>query len=301
MAPKLDVTLSQERGLWKVDVLSESNWHTWKTDAKFAMIGLDLYDAIEDEKVSTKIDRKALAWIVMSVAPHLRSLVKDCNTALEAWKILETTFETNGLAGLMDIMQQLLRLHLENDGYKQENMTSYYARTRRIGDLFEAAGEEISETLLCLAALNGLPRVYSTHAVMLTTGSDTEKVTGSDTKKKVKGLELSKVFAILRQAEQTIKDAEEEEGVAFAATTAMDSERAAALRQGTCFNCGERGHRSFECTKPKKGPKSSCIKEESVAMNAFVDEDEEGNPGWDVSTSMGPQTAQAWANIQDRR
>ena len=221
MAPKLDVSLSQERGLWKFDVHSESNWHTWKTDANFAMIGLDLYDAIEDEKVSTKIDRKALTWIVMSLAPHLRSLVKDCNTAMKALNILESTFETNGLAGLMDNMQQLLRLHLEKDGYKQQNMTSYYARTRRIGDLFEAAGEEISETLLCLAALNGLPRVYSTHAVMLTTRSDTEKMAGSDTEKKVKGLELSKVFAILQQAEQTIKDAKEDQGVAFAATTRL--------------------------------------------------------------------------------
>ena len=107
------------------------------------------------------------------------------------------------------------------------------------------------------------------------------------------------MFAVLRQAEQT-NGAEEDEGLAFAATTA-DSERAAALRQGTCFNCGERGHRSFECTKPKKGPKSLCIKEETVAMNAFVDEDEEDNPGWVVTTSMGPQTAQAWANTQDRR
>ena len=85
------------------------------------------------------------------------------------------------------------------------------------------------------------------------------------------------------------------------ATTAIDSERAAALRQGTCFNCGERGQRSSECTKPTKGPKRSCIKDETVAMNAFVGEDEEDNPGWDVTTSMVPQTAQAWANIQDRR
>ena len=130
-------------------------------------------------------------------------------------------------------MQQLLRLHLEHDGYKQGNMTSYNARTRWIRDLFKAAGEEISETLLCLAALNGVSRVYSTHAVMFTTGSDTEKKAVSDTKKKVKGLELGKVFAVLRQAEQTIKDADEDEGLAFAATTAIDSEQVAALRQGT--------------------------------------------------------------------
>ena len=83
-------------------------------------------------------------------------------------------------------------------------------------------------------------------------------MTGSDTKKKVKGLELSKVFAILRQAEQTIKDAEEEEGVAFAATTAIDSERAAALRQGTCFNCGERGHLNVQ--SPRKGPKARALR-----------------------------------------
>ena len=86
MAPTLDVSLSQE--LWKVDVLSESNWHTWNSCAKFAMIGLDLYDAIEDDQVSTRIYRKAIAWIVMSVTPHLRSLVKDCTTAMEAWTII---------------------------------------------------------------------------------------------------------------------------------------------------------------------------------------------------------------------
>ena len=129
-------------------------------------------------------------------------------------------------------MQQLLRLHLEHDGYKQGNMTSYNARTRWIRDLFKAAGEEISETLLCLAALNGVSRVYSTHAVMFTTGSDTEKKAVSDTKKVLR-LELGKVFAVLRQAEQTIEDADEDEGLAFAATTAIDSERVAALRQGT--------------------------------------------------------------------
>ena len=49
-----------------------------------------------------------------------------------------------------------------------------------------------------------------------------------------------------------------------------------------------------------KGPKSSYIKEEAVAMNAFVDKDEEDHLGWDVTTSTDPQTAQAWANIQDR-
>ena len=128
-----------------------------------------------------------------------------------------------------------------------------------------------------------------------------EKKVGSDTKKQARGLALSKVFAVLRQAQQTIKDADEDEGLPFAAAMAIDSEQAATLRQGTFFTRGERGHRSFECTQPKKGPKSSCIKEETVAMNAFVDGDEADNPGWDVTPSMGPQTAQALANIQDRR
>ena len=63
----------------------------------------------------------------------------------------------------------------------------------------------------------------------------------------------------------------------------------------------QKGRRSFECTKPKKGPKSSCIQEETVAMNVFLAEDEEDIPEWDVTTSMRLQTAQAWANIQDRR
>ena len=86
-------------------------------------------------------------------------------------------------------------------------MLNYYARTRQIGDLFEAAGEEVSDTLLCLAALNGLPKVYLTHAIVLTTGSDTDK--------KVKGLEFSKMFAVLQQAEQTIKYTAEDEDLVF--------------------------------------------------------------------------------------
>ena len=63
---------------------------------------------------------------------------------------------------------------------------------------------------------------------------------------------------------------------------------------------GRGGIDRLNVQSPRKGP-SSCIKEETVAMNTFVDEDEEDKPGCDVTTSMGPQTAQAWANVQDRR
>ena len=46
---------------------------------------------------------------------------------------------------------------------------------------------------------------------MLTTESDTEKMAGSDNKTKVKGSGLSKVFAVLRKDEQTIKEADEDQ------------------------------------------------------------------------------------------
>lgn len=190
-------------GVWKIEPLTESNYHVWKDDAENAMI-LGLIDAIESDDQPTKNDRVARAWLVMNVSQHLRSLVRGCETALDVWDKLKEEYETNGLAGLMDIMQQLLHLQLGETDEGEETIASYYSRVRQLGNAFDAAGENLSETLLCLAALNGLPETYAVHKVMLTAGNKRDEKKTDE--KQNHTLRLVDVFATLQQAEQSMKD-----------------------------------------------------------------------------------------------
>ena len=268
-----------------VDLLDEDNYGLWASDMESVLTIADCWDAVVKAKAAPAKDAKALAYIRMYIKKKLRPLVQECKTPKAAWDTLAQQFQSTGFSTLVELMGNLLTLKLG----ESEGMGEYHARVEALKQKFESAKEPLSETLIALAALHGLPDDYAVHKVVLSRGERTlvkqitkkTVVTGEgDAAEEVEEevistvekttLKLSDMFAALRQAELTVRDSREREyGISDQRALAAQHSQASAapnrltheekmrrLRLRLCFTCGKPGHQSGSslCEGPRQPP-----------------------------------------------
>lgn len=253
---------------FKIEALTDENYSSWKHDVEQVLILADLWEFVESKEAPTtekgkKLDAKAKAVISLNVSTALRPLVHDCARAFDVWKKLKETYDSSGYAGILENMQLLLTLQIGDD-----SMGTYFAKVQKIRDGFVSAGEDVSETLIALAAMKGLPPQYSTYSTvikqqglrdmkMMKVEESVGEETGQPkaTAKPKFQIRLADVLATMRQAEQQL-NSEENAGSSAAAYTARGGRtRSAAeqdkidrdLRLGLCHHCGEKGHIAHDC------------------------------------------------------
>jgi hypothetical protein len=66
-------------------MLSKTNYHEWSQEMKLRMQARDLWDAVEEERVSFRDDRRAMEVIVAAVPKEMGIPLIDKRTAKEAW------------------------------------------------------------------------------------------------------------------------------------------------------------------------------------------------------------------------
>lgn len=113
-------------------------------------------------------DKKARTLIGLSIEDHFLPTIKRCTTAKQAWDALETLYQSQSQARLLQLKRQLSTVRL----LPSEPLAKYAARAQAIRDQMEAAGSSIDEKDLVLAILDGLPQEYDTVSTTILTSSD---------------------------------------------------------------------------------------------------------------------------------
>ena len=217
------------RDTYKIEKLDVGNWRTWSFHMKNILAKDNLADSLADDS-ATPQSKKALALICLNVKDfHIPKLI-DKTTAKEAWEALRALADVHSAAGKLQVLNELLNLKFSfpEDG----NITVYFSRVQEIKNKLVNISENISDNLLLLLALKGLPDVWKTEkAVLMST------TTGD--------LTFEDVFAKLLAAEKRNEDTREEE---LSAVALVAKARGYKMKQTrTCHLCGERGHLMADC------------------------------------------------------
>eukprot|EP00731_Ephydatia_muelleri_P033160 Em0025g116a len=224
---------------WSIDKLTEENWSTWKFQTSTVLKANKLWAFVDGDSATLPADAsadqraryaeqsdQAMAVLVMAISQSLLHLVTDCKTPREIWKALKDRFERNGLTSKMLLMREFLTFRL-NQGH---SVNDHLKRFKEICDKLSAIEQGVTEEQKVMILLLSLPKSWDgLQTALMARGDD---------------LTLSFVQQALLSEElkrQHLGEGDCDDDLAFHGTF-----------RGECFNCGEKGHKSFECRKPKQ-------------------------------------------------
>ena len=250
---KLDNGECVESG--KIDRLNGENYRTWKFAARMYLIQTDLWpyvngDAVvkpeatpEEKRQHKNKMEKALAAIALAVEADQQVHIVDCNTAAEAWNILEQVYEPKSRQRIMQIKREFVRIRLKEG----ETMASYLSRMKIIAGYLHDAGSEMKDEDLAYAMLSGLPDSYDALTMSLTNLEDA-KFTSTEIKK----------MLLMEYERKVSKEQDQEPKGELSAYQVNKKSRSSESKKGDkkCFNCGKVGHFIWQCKKTKLDTKS---------------------------------------------
>lgn len=223
-----------------IEKLGASNYATWSTDVKWALIIKGLWNAIDDpENLEDGDDVKALAFIGLTVEKYIKPTVDECDTARDAWDKLEESYKAKATAQRIKLKKDLATLQLgwtdvapNGQGGKQtskrEDITAYVARASSIRNQLSAAGMDVPGEEFTMAILAGLPDEYTALVDTIVTSATP--------------LEIEEVVPKLQMIEQRVKDRHRAE------FDKVGSEAySARVDEVTCWKCGAKGHMRRDC------------------------------------------------------
>ena len=181
-------------------------------------------------------DAKALSIIGRHVKDYLIPSIAGCNTAKEAWSVLERLFMSSTNAHRMTMRHELTSLRKG----VTEPLVQYFARACQLRDSLARVGCVVSSEDLAMAVLCGLPRVYDTIVEILQT--------------ELNSLDLDQVMARLLVVEARNakhNDRQQESSALFASQQRRShpgkdygQQR---VKRGACHFCGKHGHWKRDC------------------------------------------------------
>ena len=104
------------------DILTDDNYFMWEFNARMAVARKDLLDhvlvkpepAVLRENPGWKVaDLKALAVLVKLLSPSYQCMVRECESAIEAWEVLKTFFAKKNLHNRVQIRKELHEFVME--------------------------------------------------------------------------------------------------------------------------------------------------------------------------------------------
>lgn len=250
-----------------VQKLGDENYQEWATDMKWLLVTRDCWDAISDpEEADDATQLKALALIGLCVSIQHKAPVAACDTAKEAWDLLEGVYKAKSNALRVRLRKELSNLELKpcwsdasGEKFKTgfEPMTAFVARARSLRDRLLAAGHEVEEGDVVLNVLAGLPDDYESATSVLLHSN--EQYT------------LETILPQLLIAEERVAArVKGERGMAVMHARGL----VASSKEGegpVCWECNEKGHIRRDCPElEKKMRKKKAVQRRAVALSAIA-------------------------------
>lgn len=233
------LSLRAAMGELNIEKLGSHNYVGWAPVVKSILVLKDLWAAVdpapgtEAPPVDPKMNEKALAVLILSVEPMLVGELSRETSAREAWKTLRDTYQAQSAARQMQLSRELQNVKMA----RSESVTEYIARVKDVQAQLIVAGSEVSERMVILAALSGLPEEYEPVVMVLQ----------RDSMLKMKDL-VSELLPMERRLADKV-DTERVAQVFYAGHGQRAGRFSDSVRR--CWCCNAVGHLRSECPKWK--------------------------------------------------
>src|SRR3954465_5434308 len=108
-------------GLFSIEKLDASNFHTWRMKTKSILIAKEQWSVIDDTEAERtdawkKIDQKALSTLFLLVNDLELIHTENCETAADAWNKLGEIYEAKGIMRRVLLRRNLLSVRFDDSG-----------------------------------------------------------------------------------------------------------------------------------------------------------------------------------------
>ncbi|KAI8124587.1 Retrovirus-related Pol polyprotein from transposon TNT 1-94 [Lucilia cuprina] len=275
---------------FQIDKLDNSNYDTWCVQMKCILVQSDLWsiangtvvkpaDKVQSELWQQK-NEKALATIILSVKTNQLNYIKNCKSALEAWKKLGDVYRPSGPIRKVTLYKKLLNLRMSETTSMSEYLNSFTEISERLAEV----GIEIAEELLVIILLSSLPKDFENFIIAI------------ETRDSLPSLDLLKI-KLIEEGDRRIQHGDGDEAVvvsqqAFVARSKQhmknknnnNSNNNSNGRKVKCYNCGKRGHLAKNCRGTKQNGDDTREQHRSFAMLAAGNSNTFDKSSWCVDS-----------------
>ncbi|KAH8247930.1 hypothetical protein KR032_004013, partial [Drosophila birchii] len=160
--------------LYQIDKLKETNYDTWKIQMRSVLVHAGLWCVTSGDQGETNVpegqdtvalDSKALATITLSVKTSQLAFIKNCSTAVEAWRKLKDVHQPSRPVREVQLYKKLLNIRMEQG----QSMTTYISEFVEILDGLTGVGIELNDELCTIVLLSSLPEQFKHFVVAMET------------------------------------------------------------------------------------------------------------------------------------
>ncbi|CAI5708026.1 unnamed protein product [Peronospora farinosa] len=147
------------------DILTDDSYFMWEFNARMKLARKDLLDhvlikpepAVLRENPGWKVaDMKALAVLVKLISSTYQCMVRECESAFEAWEVLKTFFAKKNLHNRVQLRKELHEFVMETGASLMDHLLKFDELCLKLG----AAGDSMDDDEKLVLLLGSLSSEY---------------------------------------------------------------------------------------------------------------------------------------------
>ena len=233
--------------MFKIEKLSDSNYHVWKQKVELVLAFRELEDHIvesrppADQAASVawhKNDAKAKAIIGLTLSDEHLEHVRELESAVEMWEAIKNLFQRKTLLNRLTARRRFYSVKMLSN----EKVIVYISRVRQLASDLKAMDVLVSDQEIAMTVLSGLPSKYEHLIVAIDTVADDEKLTTEFVKSRLLQEEQ-------RLSDRTPSSSQSVDSALIMHTCCGVSTPSNERHVCVCSHCGKKGHPESRCWK----------------------------------------------------
>ena len=227
--------------MFKIDKLTDSNFHVWKQRMELILAFRELDSHIDENARApvdpaqlanwVKNDLKAKAVIGLALSDEHLEHVRDCETAADTWKAVVDLFQRKTLLNKLTARRRFYSAKMADS----EKALAFISRVRQLSADCKAMSVHIDDQDIAMTVLCGLPAKFEHLIVAIDAVADDTKLT------------MDFVKSRLLQEEQRMVDRGDVKPATDTALVNTEQGGGRDRRVVVCGHCHKRGHPDVKC------------------------------------------------------